>query len=50
VPEYWLVDLDEHVVEQWLLRGDDYALAGTFADLVTPACAPTVAIALAKVW
>jgi Uma2 family endonuclease len=50
VPEYWLVDPDEHEVEQWLLRGDDYELAGTFAELVTPACAPTVAIALAKVW
>ena len=32
VPEYWLVDPDEHLVEQWLLRDGDYVLQGTFAE------------------
>ena len=29
VPEYWIVDPDDHTVEQYVLRGDAYELSGS---------------------
>ena len=32
VPEYWIVDLEEHVVEQHVLEGGEYRLVGAHED------------------
>ena len=34
VPEYWIVDLEEHVVEQHVLEGGEYRLVGAHEDEV----------------
>ncbi len=52
VPEYWIVDLDEHVLEQHVLEGGEYRLVGRHEDEVRPR-APGLAhvrLALRKLW
>jgi Uma2 family endonuclease len=50
VPEYWIVDPEEHVVEQYVLREGAYALAGSQdRDLVWLGL-PDVRIDLTTVW
>jgi Uma2 family endonuclease len=50
VAEYWLVDPDDHVVEQYVLQGDAYHLLGRHADQVAMQSLDNVCVALADVW
>ncbi len=36
VPEYWIADLEEHVIEQYVLEGREYHLVGKHEDEVCP--------------
>jgi Uma2 family endonuclease len=50
VPEYWLVDPERRVVEQHVLEGGAYRLAGAHADRVPLTERPDVALDLEGVW
>jgi Uma2 family endonuclease len=50
VPEYWIVDPDEHVVEQFVMQNGKYELAGSHGKKVTVATIDNVTIDLTKVW
>ena len=50
VPEYWIVDPDEHVVEQYLLEGDAYRLAGLRDNEVSLAILQDVRIDIPRLW
>jgi len=50
VPEYWLVETAERVVERHVLRGGRYELAGKHADAVPFGGLPGVTVDLRKVW
>ncbi|HRX79906.1 MAG TPA: Uma2 family endonuclease, partial [Pirellulaceae bacterium] len=50
VPEYWIVDPDEHVVEQLVMRDGKYELVGSHAVRITVSTIENVSIDLAKVW
>ena len=49
VPEYWIVDPDEHVVEQYLLEGEAYRLAEFCERKLCPAL-PGVVIDVDALW
>ena len=36
VPEYWIADLEEHRIEQYVLEGGEYRLVGKHEDEVCP--------------
>jgi Uma2 family endonuclease len=50
VPEYWIVDPDEHVVEQHLLQASRYRLVGRHTTRVTFRGLEGVVVDLARVW
>ena len=50
IPEYWIVDPDEHVVEQFLLVEDAYQLAGLRDKELSPADLPGVRIDIPRLW
>jgi Uma2 family endonuclease len=50
VAEYWIVDPEEHCVEQFVLRTGDYSLLGTHAERVQVQLMDNVTVDLAKVW
>ena len=50
VPEYWIVSPDEHTVEQHLLEGSAYRLAGTHETEITFCGLEGVVVDLKKVW
>jgi Uma2 family endonuclease len=50
VPEYWVVDPDDHVVEQYVLRGDAYEVLGRQSDLITVQNLEGVQVKLTEVW
>ena len=50
VPEYWVVDPDEHVVEQYVLRAGEYELVGRHGDAVAPQAIAGVRVNLTDVW
>ncbi len=52
VPEYWIVDPEARTLEQLVLQGDGYAIAGSFGDdeVFEPATFERLSIALAKLW
>jgi Uma2 family endonuclease len=50
VPEYWVVDPEEHVVEQYVLRGDTYVLLSRHADQITVQSLENVCVKLNEVW
>ncbi|MCO6458615.1 MAG: Uma2 family endonuclease [Pirellulaceae bacterium] len=50
VPEYWIVDPDEHQLEQWVLRGGTYVPLGPHADRVTSEGLDDVTVDLSQVW
>jgi Uma2 family endonuclease len=50
VPEYWLVDPEEHVVEQYVLRDEQYELLGRHSEQVTVQGLGEVRVSLAEVW
>lgn len=50
VPEYWLVDPDEHVIEHHVLEEGAYTLAGRHAEEITFRGVEGVTVDLKKVW
>ncbi len=50
VPEYWIVDPEEHVVEQCVLRNDALELAGKHEESVAFQQLEGVTVDLTKVW
>ncbi len=50
VPEYWIVDPDEHVVEQHLLEEGAYRLVGRCERVLRPAVIPEIRIDLTGIW
>ncbi len=50
VPEYWIVDPDRHVVEQFVLKAGVYEHFGNQADSIVPQCLPDVCVDLSVVW
>jgi Uma2 family endonuclease len=49
VPEYWIVDPSEHLLEQWILQGAQYGLQPT-SDEVRPSIVDGVTVRLIEVW
>ncbi len=50
VPEYWIVDPEEHVIEQYVLAGKEYELRDRHAKAIVPTTLPGVEVDLSKVW
>lgn len=50
VPEYWIVDPEEHVVEQYVLHGSTYTLAGRSDRELVWRGLSDVRVDLTKVW
>ena len=50
VPEYWIVSPDDHTVEQHLLEGGAYRLAGTHETSISFLGLADVTVDLKKVW
>jgi Uma2 family endonuclease len=50
IPEYWVVDPDQHVVEQFVLRDDAYELVDRHADSITVQVLEGVRVDLRAVW
>ena len=50
IPEYWIVDPREHVVEQHLLQGGQYRLAERCEGLLRPAACQEVQIEVSRLW
>ena len=50
VEEYWIVDPDEEIVEQWMLQAGIYQLVGKHHDSVQPQAIANVRVDLLSVW
>ena len=50
VAEYWIVDIDEHRVEQYVLRHGQYQLLGTHTEEIAPDSIEHVRVDLTQVW
>jgi Uma2 family endonuclease len=50
VPEYWVIDGVQQVVEQFVLEGEEYRLLGSHHDAVEFRGLPGVRVDLKKVW
>jgi Uma2 family endonuclease len=50
IPEYWVVDPDQHAVEQYVLRHDAYELVDRHTDSVTVQVLEGVRVDLREVW
>ena len=50
IPEYWVVDPDQRIVEQFILRDDTYELLGRHTDAVDAQVIETVRVDLREVW
>ena len=50
IPEYWVVDPDEHVVEQFILRNDAYELLGRHTQAFDVHVIGDVRVDLRQVW
>lgn len=50
IPEYWVVDPEDHVVEQYVLERGRYELAGKRGEEVVSRSIPGVRVDLAQVW
>jgi Uma2 family endonuclease len=50
VPEYWIVNADEHTVDQFVLRDGRYALEGSHASRIDVSTITNVHVDLTKVW
>ena len=50
IPEYWLVDPEDHAIAQFVLRDASYALLQTASEEITPQHIPDVGVDLRQVW
>jgi Uma2 family endonuclease len=50
IPEYWVVDPEARLVEQFLLRDEAYVLLGSHADTITVQVIEGVRVDLRAVW
>ena len=50
IPEYWVVVPDDHVVEQYVLRGEVYELVDRHCEQVTVQVLENVRVNLSEVW
>jgi Uma2 family endonuclease len=50
VPEYWIVDLDERVVEQFVLEGEEYRFLGAHPNAVVPRSLEGLRIDVSGLW
>ncbi len=50
VPEYWIVDPDDHAVEQYVLRDDAYELVGAQTAVISLQVLDGVRVDLSQVW
>ena len=50
VPEYWIVDPDDHAVEQYVLRDDAYELIGAQTAVISLQVLDGVRVDLSQVW
>ena len=50
VPEYWIVDFEARILEQYVLKGQLYEREGVFAETFSPALFPGLTIPLSSVF
>ena len=50
VPEYWIVDLDERVVEQFVFEGEGYRFLGAHPNAVVPRSLEGLRIDVSGLW
>jgi Uma2 family endonuclease len=50
IPEYWVVVPDDHVIEQYVLRGEVYDLVDRHSDRITVQVLDNVRVNLSEVW
>ncbi len=50
VPEYWIVDPDDHSIMQFVLQGSEYVLIGRQTTSITPRTINDVQVDLTQVW
>ena len=50
VPEYWIVDTEEHFVEQHLLEGGAYRLAERCEEVVRSVAIGGVSVDVTRLW
>jgi Uma2 family endonuclease len=50
IPEYWVVVPDDHVVEQYVLRGEAYELVDRHSERITVQVLENVRVNLSEVW
>lgn len=50
IPEYWVVNPDDHAVEQFVLRSGDFVLLGRHTEAISLEVVQDVRVDLAQVW
>ena len=50
IPEYWIVDPDEHLIQQFALVGAEYRLLGSESTAISPRIIEGVTVDLTAVW
>ncbi len=50
IPEYWIVDPEDHVVEQFILEAGTYISTGCHAETIVPRVIEDVRVKLSEVW
>ena len=50
VPEYWIVNPEEHVVDQFVLANEGYAHRGAYGEQLLAATISNVTVDLTQVW
>ena len=50
VPEYWVVDPEDHVVEQFVLGNEEYSLLGRHSEEIAVQSLEQIRVNLGEVW